>query len=452
MTEMELTPSKELPPLYHDSSFWGMTVTQFWGAFNDNLYKQLVLLFCAQQALQAQTSDQQGIALAVFALPFVFFSGLGGWYADRHSKRTIVIACKVAEIVIALLAMAAFFTGHLLPLLVVLGLLSTQSAMFGPAKYGILPEMLRDDDLPQANGVIQMTTFLAIIFGMASAGFVKQAFPDALWKTSYFCIAIAVIGTISSFWVRRTPVAHPGLPFRWSTLGINAETRTLLIQDRRLLSVLLISSVFWFVGGIIQPLVNIFGIGQLHLSVSRTSLMAACMGVGISVGCVMAGRVSHKRVNFKLVTIGAWGIVVCLIAMSGIGWWGPADGVETLKEADTSLWNSFIPKNAAEWMARSVLTLLGFFAGLFVVPLQVELQTRPPKSQKGRMIGTMNLINWVGIVLSALFFGIFTTVCNALHWPMSHVFLFLALVMLPIAVLYHPKDEVLAHSAPELSN
>ncbi|HAH45391.1 MAG TPA: hypothetical protein DCM07_11165 [Planctomycetaceae bacterium] len=110
MSETELK-TEELPPLYQDSSFWGMTVTQFWGAFNDNLYKQLVLLFCAQQALQLNTDDQQGTALAVFALPFVFFSGLGGWYADRHTKRTIVIACKVAEIIIALLAMAAFFTG-----------------------------------------------------------------------------------------------------------------------------------------------------------------------------------------------------------------------------------------------------------------------------------------------------------------------------------------------------
>uniref|UniRef100_UPI002613CDDD MFS transporter n=1 Tax=uncultured Gimesia sp. TaxID=1678688 RepID=UPI002613CDDD len=351
MTEKELTPPEKLPRLYHDSSFWGMTVTQFWGAFNDNLYKQLVLLFCAQQALQTQSSDKQSIALAVFALPFVFFSGLGGWFADRNTKRTIVIACKFAEIVIALLAMAAFFTGSLIPLLVVLGLLSTQSAIFGPAKYGILPEMLRDDDLPQANGIIQMTTFVAIIFGMASAGFIKQAFPDQLWKTSYFCIGIAIIGTIASFWVRRTAVAHPGLPFRWSTLGINTETRTLLLKDRRLLSVLLISSVFWFVGGIIQPLVNIFGIGQLHLSESRTSLMAACMGVGISLGCIIAGRASHKRVNFKLVTIGAWGIVVCLVLMSGIGWWVPTDNIESLKQTDASLWESFIPRGTTEWMA-----------------------------------------------------------------------------------------------------
>ncbi len=448
MTEMELTPDSELPALNRDSSFWGMTATQFWGAFNDNLYKQLVLLFCAQQALMTNTSDKQSIALAVFALPFVFFSGLSGWYADRNSKRTIIIGCKVAEIIIALLAMAAFFTGQLIPLLVVLGLLSTQSAVFGPAKYGILPEMLRDEDLPQANGVIQMTTFVAIIFGMASAGFVKQAFPDALWKTSYFCIGIAIIGTISSLWVRRTPVAHQGLPFRWSTLGINPETRSLLLKDRRLLNVLLVSSVFWFVGGIIQPLVNIFGIGQLHLSESRTSLMAACMGVGISFGCILAGRASRKRVNFKLVTIGAWGIVICLVVMYGFGWWSPAENPESLKASEASLWNSFIPQTAVEWAARFVLTLLGFFAGLFVVPLQVELQTRPPKSQKGRMIGAMNLINWIGIVISALFFQIFTTICNQLHWPMSQVFLALAIVLLPIALFYHPRDEVLSHESP----
>ena len=436
-----------------------MTATQFLGAFNDNLFKQLVMLLCVD-FLQRGGTDRQPMALVLFAVPFVLFSGFAGWLSDRTSKRRIVVQMKVAEIAVMLLGMAAFFAGAGNPgaqisyLFVVLFLMSAQSAFFGPAKYGILPEMLRSRDLPAANGVIQMTTFLAIIFGWALAGYAKDWFQDRLWIVLAICVGIAVVGTLTSLLVRKTEVAHPRLPFQWSALGINRDTARLLHGDRALLSVLLISSLFWFIGGVVQPAVNLLGKVQMGLSDARTSVLGACMGVGIAIGCVLAAKASHRTINFGLVRIGAWGIIVSLAALVAIGLQTPPAAGESAT-VELSLPKLLITAAPHEFAARAVLTLLGLSAGLFVVPLQVFLQARPPEDQKGRMIGVMNLVNWLGIVLSAVVLSVATALLawwetargtiaagdppQEVHW----LFALLALLMLPVALFYRPPDEAL---------
>ncbi len=443
---LEDTHSEALPRLARDHTFWGMTSTQFLGAFNDNLFKQLVLLLCVART-SADGTDYQPVAMALFAIPFVLFSGFGGYLSDRNSKRRTVVICKVTEIVVMAAGLVAFLSGQLWALFVVLFLMSTQSAFFGPAKYGILPELFRDRDLPVANGVIQMTTFVAIIFGMALAGFAKDWFEGRLWVVSTFCIGIAVMGTLTSFAIRSTRIAHPGLKFDKSALGVNRETWALLREDRTLFGILMISSLFWLVGGVVQPTVNAFGIREFGMTDSRASLLAACMGVGIALGCVVAGKASHHRINFRLVTIGAWGISASLVALAvlghsrfGVRFIPPAGGLEGLGDL-------LMPANQIDVLARLLLTALGFAAGLFVVPLQVCLQTRPPEDQKGRMIGTMNLVNWIGIVLSAGFYQLGLWLAPSariggdavvqVHW----IFAALALLMLPVAVWYRPQND-----------
>ena len=419
-----------LTRLRHDRAFHGMTATQFLGAFNDNVFKQLVLLICVDYVIHQNLGKDtyQPIAQGLFALPFVLFSGFGGFLSDIKRKRTVIVLCKVAEIVVMAAGVVVFFAGKLysssliVMLFAVLFLMGMQSAFFGPAKYGILPEMLHEHDLPAANGVIQMTTFLAIIFGTAAAGFAKTWFQERLWMVSGLCVLIAVAGTVTSLFVRPTPVADPEARFDLSAIGINRQTWKLLRSDRALLGVLLISSLFWFVAGVVLPAVNTFGKDQLGLGDERTSLLAACMGVGIAVGCLLAGRLSGNRVNFHLVTAGAWGISLSLGLLALV----PRLG---------------LPSQAVEWGARLLLTAMGCAAGIFAVPLQVFLQARPPGDQKGRMIGTMNLINWIGILLAAgFYFG-----CSAVFTPkqIDGTFAVLAFVMLPVAIFYHPRDEQL---------
>ncbi len=419
------SPTESLPPYARDRAFWGMTTTQFLGAFNDNLFKQLVLMLCTAYVLKiaARGDHWQSLAQAAFALPFVLFSGLGGYLSDRYSKRGIVVLCKVAEVVVMLLGAVSLWAFPpdtrigLLALCGVLFLMGTQSAFFGPAKYGILPEMLRERDLPAANGVIQMTTFLAIILGTVAAGHAVVRFADELWVVTLMCVSVAIAGTLAAFSVRRTAIAQPGLKFHPDALWISRDLRSLLRRDRPLLAALLITTLFWFVGGAVLPAVNGLGAYHLRLGADRTSFLAAMMGVGIAIGCPVAGLMSRGQVRFDLVRLGAGGIFLCLMIVGLLPQFG-------------------LTVTSAERLARCSLAGLGFCGGLFAVPLQVFLQARPPKEQKGRMIGSMNLVNWIGILLSSAFH--FATT-SAFGKASTVSFLVLGLLMLPVAIAFRPN-------------
>lgn len=439
---MSDTPAPR-PPLFRDRSFWGMTATQFLGAFNDNVFKQLVLLLCIDYWHENVVSrDPQSLAQGAFALSFVLLSGVSGWLSDRYRKRNIVVWAKVLEIVVMLAGMLAFLSAEpyslelLIALLIVLFCMGAQSAYFGPSKYGILPELFAEHDLPKANGIIQMTTFLAIIFGMAVCGASKRLIEQTgtgLWVVSAACVGIAVIGTLTSLPIRRTPVARPGLPLRASSFAIDRDTFQILKSDRELLIVLLISCLFWFMGGVLIPAVNDFGKTQMGYDDLVTSLLAAMLGVGIAAGCVIAGQLSHERINFTLVTRGAWGMAVTLVLMSMV-------------PQLTAI------KGAAVYVSGLLLLLLGASAGIFVVPLQVFLQARPPAEMKGRMIGAMNLMNWIAILFAAAAYAIcslvFTTASATPGSPpessISWTFAVLAVLVLPVAVRFRPPDETLA--------
>jgi len=232
-------PSHIQTTLLQDRSFRGITLTQFLGAFNDNFYKQLMLLLAIPAV--AGRPDQQQVATIVFALPFVLFSGIAGHLSDRFSKRLVIVLAKAAEIGIMGLRLLGFLmygiSGYR-GLLVVLFLMGTHSAFFGPSKYGILPELFPSKDLPKANGIVLMTTFLAIIFGTVSAGFLGdllvapgQALVDAapqMWIGSTICIGIAMTGTWTSLWIRPVPPAHPSLVLKPDSWAVSRTTLKLL--------------------------------------------------------------------------------------------------------------------------------------------------------------------------------------------------------------------------------
>ena len=455
--------SNALPPLYQDSSFWGMAVTQFSGAFNDNLFKQLVLLLSIAAvgaagplgipaistillagpvmsvlgsaaiapvllmlALTAVgQSDRQGLAMFIFAAPFLAFTGYAGYLADKLPKRSIVVTCKVAEIGVMALGAIAFATyehnHHLWPLYIVLFLMGTHSAFFGPAKYGILPEMLRPSDLPRANGLLLMSTFLAIIFGTVVAGVLLKFFGDRLWVASVACMSIAVVGTLSSLWVRRVAAANPNLKFELSAITVPHDMRKLLREDHPLWIALIVSSIFWLLAGMVPASVNALGKIDLRLDDALTSVLTGAIGIGIALGCVIGGIVSGGQVDFRLVRVGSFGMLVCMFLLA-------------------------LPAHWLGFGSLPVMLALGAFTGMFAVPLQVFMQCRPPDDKKGRMIAVMNQANWIGILISAGLYQALAWLIELNHWPRSLMFLFIAMLMLPVALLYHPKNEQLGDS------
>jgi MFS family permease len=463
------TPDRR-PSLWHDISYHGMNFTQFFGAFNDNLFKQLVLLICVDYFAVVHT-DYQPYAQFAFALPFVLFSGFAGFLSDRTSKVRIVVAMKIAEIGVMT---AGFFalhatTGRIEWLLAVVFLMGTHSAFFGPPKYGILPELFRERDLPQVNGMIQMTTFLSIILGMALGSFIKEWFNDRLWVGSAVCIGIAVVGTLTSLVIRSTAIAHPGLRFQWSALFLSGDTWRMLKSDRPLLWVLLVSSLFWFLGGVVQQAVNAFGRLQMHYGDGRTGLLAVCMAGGIMVGCLWAGAASRGKFRTGFVQLGAWGIVACFCGLAALG---SAAGVplerskpaeesseeqanttsaqasndqpsaDVAEHTQESLIEMLRPTGSFEVVCRVLLAGVGLFAGFFYVPLAVVMQVRPPADKKGRMIGAMNLANWICILIAAGFYFAVLAACQSFHLRVSWIFAMSAVVMLPVAILYRPSVQL----------
>ncbi len=457
-------------PLMRDVSFWGMSITQFLGAFNDNLYKQLVLLLSIPVVVSSVQQDQQDLATIVFSLPFVLFSGYAGYLSDRYSKRRIIVASKMAEIVAMLLGLLAFIlyrSSGYPGLLVVLFLMGTQSAFFVPGKYGILPELFRYEDLPRANGIILMLTFVAIIFGTVSAGYLKYLLVDTnqplavqahhLAIGSAVCVVIAVIGTITVLVIRKVPAAKSDLKFAWASLFVRRDTFRILWADRPLVAALLASSMFWLVSGIAIQAVNSLGIVQLRLNSMLTSVMTAMVGLGISVGAVIAGRLCQGHANPKVVRIGLWGLVSCLILLS-ISWpVGPAQA-SRVKTHDHPLTSTVEMQSTTETAAADgktdpgpeyhyllgfqgslvVLALLGVAAGFFAIPVQVFIQSRPPADQKGRMIAVMNQANFLAILLSGVLYGLFSRFIVAMEWPRSPLFALMAILILPVLLFYHP--------------
>jgi acyl-[acyl-carrier-protein]-phospholipid O-acyltransferase/long-chain-fatty-acid--[acyl-carrier-protein] ligase len=272
-----------------------------------------------------------------------------------------------------------------------------------------------------------MATFVAIIMGTVCAGFLKTAVTDAgqtleaqrLWIGSAICIGIAIAGTCTSLMVRRIGPANAGLKLTRSSFSIPKPTLDFLRHDTDLLCAILASSVFWLVSGIAIQAVNSLGRVQLALTDDKTSILAGVIAIGIAVGAVVAGKISRGKTDFRIVRVGMWGIAVWLIVLSI-----SPGGVHLLK------FGGSIP----------VLILLGAAAGFFAIPLQVFIQSRPPDNQKGQMIAVMNQANFIAILLSGVIYSLFDRWVKAQAWPRSYIFAMMAMLILPMAIFYRPKN------------
>ncbi len=387
------------PPLKRDRAFWGITATQFLGAFNDNVFKMLLMLICADYVKAQQGAaganpyfdPYQTTASLLFAFAFVMFSGFAGYLSDRYEKKTIVVLCKVAEILVMAAGLFVFLlspTGSLSFIMALFGVLffmGLQSAFFGPSKYGILPEMFSETDLPAVNGAVLGTTFLAIIFGTALAGLLKDALAGQLWLISLFCVALAVIGTATSTLLRRTPAAQPQMQFGIRNWFIEPEIWKKVIGDVVLFKVLLVYSVFWFVGGVVALTITLIGQVQMNLSSTTTALFNAAMGMGIGTGCAWAAMISKKDVRMELAKIGSVGL------SSGMA----AAAIIAIVPMDITL---------KSWLFGIALFVGGFFGGWVAIPLQVFIQAHPPAEFKGRVVAVMNIMTWIGILMASVYY------------------------------------------------
>jgi acyl-[acyl-carrier-protein]-phospholipid O-acyltransferase/long-chain-fatty-acid--[acyl-carrier-protein] ligase len=349
--------------------------TQFLGAFNDNFLKIVVSFVALNMALQGGHSYVELIAF-LFILPSALFSGYAGHLADVYSKRNILVAVKVCEIVIMVLAIAAFFSGHLQSMLIIVFFMGLHAAFFSPAKYGILPEMLPEKDLSRGNGLLEMSTFMAIILGTSVGGALFALWKHNLPLIGFLMFAIAFLGTLTSMQIAHVQPSGAAKLFRLNPFGEIAAGFRRLRTDRPLWLTVVGISYFWFIGALVQINMLFFGKQLLHLDEFHIGLLGTFLAIGIGAGSLAAGRLSGDHIELGLVPLGsvAMGACLCWVALAAPSY----------------------PHTAL------ALTGLGFAAGLFAVPLNAFLQQRAGREEKGQLIATNNFMNTVGIFLAAV--------------------------------------------------
>ena len=420
------TDSFTQPPLsLKHRSFLCFLATQAFGAFNDNVLKQLVLLLGVGYLIAGV--GYQAIVQFLFAITFLIFSGIAGDLADRYSKGRIMTLCKVAEIFIALAGVGVFVMAagessnsneaplYLWLLALVIFTLGTQSAFFGPPKYGGLPELVREADLAPATGLTQMTTFLSIILGVALAGLLADFFADRLYAAGLVTVTIAVLGTLTSLGIARRPPTDPKRKISLrSFVSVVPTLKSIIHDDPLMFRIMIIYSWFWFVGGVAITAINVIGRLQLGLSNFETSLMVSITSIGIAVGSVVVGKLSQGKVRLGLIIPGLVVLIICLIAFLVIPLYSPTthdlELLNQIKNASAEIQKAtqIVPSASTSVYVTvcAMLFCLGAASGFFSVPLLTFIQARPPFRDKGKVFAAVNWLNWVFIVASALFYGV----------------------------------------------
>jgi acyl-[acyl-carrier-protein]-phospholipid O-acyltransferase/long-chain-fatty-acid--[acyl-carrier-protein] ligase len=406
-------PTGKYIDILKDRGFFCFFCTQFLGAFNDNFYKIIVTLV-ALDIPAAAGGGNEYIPLigGLFILPFLFFSGYAGHLADVYSKRNILVAVKVFEIVAMSLGFLAFFADRIEPMLVVVFLMGLHSTIFSPAKYGILPEMLPDKDLSRGNGLLEMSTFLAIILGTSVGGAIYEAWKDRLGWIGVVLIFIAVLGTLTSLGITKVRPSGAAKRFVLNPLAEIWHGTKRLYSDQPLWLTVMGISYFWFLGAFLQMVLPLFGKEILHLGETRIGLLWTFAALGIGLGSLAAGRLSGDKVELGLVPIGSIGMGIFSIVF-------------------------FLSQSSFAWTAAS-LVCLGFWGGFFAVPLNALLQQRSGREDKGRLIATNNVFNTIGVLLASVMLW---SMANLLGVPPDRMILVLGLltfVMTAYAISHVP--------------
>jgi len=382
--------------------FWSLIVTQFQGAFNDNALKFLVIYLIVEGNFSAHQRDLfVPLVGGLFAFPYILFSLAGGFLADRYSKRTVTIGTKIFEIGVMLFALASLTLANFPMEAAAVFLISTQGALFGPSKYGLLPELLPDRELSWGNGVIELGTFLAAITATMAAGFLADAFRGRQFWSGAILLGFTLFGLVASLGVSRVPAADPLRKFRVNPFSDLGDQLRIIARDALLRWSVIGNTYLWFLAALLQFVIVFYGRDALHLSDTEISYLQAAVGIGIGAGSLAAGYLSRGRIERRLVPVGALGMTLFgfLVSRNGLGL----------------------------WPVRIDLCLLGIFGGFYAVPLNALIQHRPAPEHKGGVIAAANMLSFVGVFLAA---GVYFELSTRMQLRPGQIFLAGALMTL----------------------
>jgi len=371
-------------------------LTQGFGAFNDNLFKNALVILITYRIAGLSTADinfWSNLAAGLFILPFFLFSATAGQWAERSEKSRAMQRIKLLEIVIMALAGIGFALQSLPFLLFVLFLMGAQSTLFGPLKYSILPQTLKPEELVGGNALIESGTFLAILLGTLAGGFIVNTFDSG---TTIVTVAVLIVA-IAGWWAsRQIPVAAataPGLRIDRNPLRATFHMLGHLRGQRAVLNAVLGISWFWFFGSIFLAQIPNYTKIYLGGNGSVATLVLALFSIGIGAGSLLCEKMSRRTVEIGLVPLGALGLT-----LFGADLYFARPLPATATELS---WQAFLAADGNLRIAIDLL-LIGVFGGFYIVPLYALIQQRAPREKLSRIIAANNILNALFMVVASL--------------------------------------------------
>lgn len=383
-----------------DRRFWPAFWTQFWGAFNDNVFKNaLVIMITYRSYTLAGLGGDQLVALCggIFILPFFLFSALAGQITDKFSKSKLIFWIKVWEIAVMLLGAVGFFFENLPILLTTLFMMGLQSTFFGPVKYSILPELVEDEELVQGNALIEMGTFVSILMGTILGGTLIGLESYGTRYVAIVTILIAVIGTLFSRKVNYVEPTEPSLKINWGIFKPTWDILKLAKEKKGVWNSILAISWFWFVGAGLLSIFPVYVRDVIGGNEQVVTLFLALFSIGVAIGSLLCEYLSRERLELGLVPIGSIGISVFIIDLYFAT---PAPLGDSLIGA-----SEFI-KQIPNWRIIFDLSFLSLSSGLFIVPLYTYIQHYSDAQSRSRVIASNNIVNAIFMVIASVFLAI----------------------------------------------
>lgn len=370
--------------------------TQFLGAFNDNVFRNGLVILITFQGIQVfgmNASQLANIAGALFILPFFLFSATAGQLADKYEKAMLIRRIKLLEIALMMIAAFALATSSYGGLLFVLFLMGCQSTLFGPVKYAYLPQQLATQELVGGNALVESGTYVAIILGLLVGG-IAVTFEFANQAVLASClVAIAVAGYLTSRGIPATRAVDPGLGIK-----LNAITETVRIirfakEDRTVFLSIMGISWFWFFASAITIQVPAYTLDILNGNEEITTILLVAFAVGVGIGSLLCERLSDHRIEWGLVPFGSIGLSVFAIDLFC--------AQPLLNPVAVSSVGEFFSRGNT-WRILADIALIGAFGGFYSVPLYALIQERADRSHLSRIIAANNILNALFMVVAAI--------------------------------------------------
>jgi 1-acyl-sn-glycerol-3-phosphate acyltransferase len=397
-------------------------ITQFFGAFNDNVFKyalSILIVFQGAEFSGASADLLINIAALLFILPFFLFSATAGQWIDKYEKSKSIRKIKLLEVVIMLVAAFAFVQGYIFLLIGLLFLMGSQSSFFGPAKYSYIPQHLESSELIEGNALVQMATFVAILLGTIFGG-LMIAQEQGRHYVAYAIVAVSLAGYLASRFIPVTPSLNESLKINWNVFSETYRNIKSIRKNKTVFLSILGISWFWFLGATYLVQFPNYTKEILSGNADVVTLLLALFTVGIGSGSLLCNRFSGNKIEIGLVPFGSIGLTLFGVDLFYSQPANVSAAVIGIKE--------FLTIDNMRLMID--IAMLGFFGGLYIVPLLALVQERSDKKYLSRIIAGNNIINALLMVLSAIFA---ITVLSA-GFSISELFLMVAILNAAVAI------------------